>query len=395
MVATFLGLLMGIVTLLLLIARVNLAGMLLTRGAAWSREIAVRVAIGAEPWRIARQLLTETAVLFLLGGVAGLILSRWLTALLLSVLPQLPVPIAVSIQTDWRVLTFTALISLVAAVLCGLAPAMQARRTNLVPSLRTDSFDGGSARLRLRNVFVVGQVTLSLVLVIAAGLFMRALDHAASVPTGLDHRNVDVVSLDLSLARYQRDAGRAFVRELLGRIRPLPGVQAASASADLPLDGGRMGFGSLKIPGAPGANPQGKFDADWNIVEPRLFSALGLALVRGRDFDERDTATSAPVAIVNEAFARAACPNLDPLGRRMEADGPKSGTIAVTVVGVAADARMMSIAEPAAPYIYIPLAQRSDEPGRQDVRRLRDSGGSQPHPGDECESARHRGAHPV
>ena len=357
-IATFIGLLMGIVTLLLLIACVNLAGMLLARGAARSREIAVRVAIGAQPGRIARQLLTETAVLFVLGGVAGLVLSRWLTALLLSVLPQLPVPISLQITTDWRVVAFTAGMSLVAAALCGLAPALQARRTNLVSSLRSDAVEGGLARLRLRNIFVVGQVTLSLVLVVAAGLFMRALDHAASVPTGFDDRNVDVVSVDLSLARYEQDSGRAFIRELLARVRTLPGVTEASMAVDLPLDGGRMGFGALRIPGAPGADPQGRFSADWNIVEPRLFGALGLALVRGRDFDERDAASSAPVAIVNEAFARAAWPGVDPIGRQMEADGPGLDAISVTVVGVAADARLMSLGDAAEPYIYVPFGQR-------------------------------------
>ncbi len=357
-IATFIGLLMGIVSLLLLIACVNLAGMLLARGAARSREIAVRVAIGAQPGRIARQLLTETAVLFVLGGAAGLVLSRWLTMMLLSVLPQLPVPIAIEITTDWRVVAFTVAMSLVAAVLCGLAPAVQARRTNLVPSLRVDSLDGGPSKLRLRNVFVVAQVTLSLVLVVAAGLFMRALEHAANVPTGFDARQVDVVSLDLSLARYEDDSGRAFVRELLGRVRALPGVEAASASVDLPLDGGRMGFGSLRIPGASGPDRDGQFPADWNVTEPGLFRTLRLPLLRGRDFTEQDSAGAPAVAIVNEAFARAAWPNADPLGQQMMADGSGTTEIPVTVVGIAADARLMSIGEAAEPYIYVPMAQR-------------------------------------
>ena len=256
MIAGFLGLLLGIVRLLLLIACINLAGMQLARGAARSREMAVRVAIGAGPGRIARQLLTETVVLFVLGGVAGLMLSRWLTALLLAVLPQLPVPIAVDLAADWRVVAFTAGMSLIAALLCGLAPALQARRTSLVPSLKGESLQGGS-RLRMRSVFVVGQVTMSLVLVIAAGLFMRTLAQASNAPTGFNHENVDVVSIDLSLARYNAETGRIFSRELLTQMRAIPGVQSASIAVDLPLDGGRMGFGSVTVPGSPATNSNG------------------------------------------------------------------------------------------------------------------------------------------
>lgn len=355
-IAGFIALLMAIVTLLLLIACVNLAGMLLARGAARSREIAVRIAIGAGSGRIVRQLLTETAVLFVLGGAAGLVLSNWLTRLLLAVIPQLPVPLSIDITTDWRVVVFTVLMSLIAAVLCGLAPAIQARRTSLVPSLKSDSLDGRPARLRLRNVFVVGQVTMSLVLVVAAGLFLRALDRAANTPTGFDVRNVEVVSLDLSLGRHTAETGRAFARELLERTGALPGVTSAAVAVDLPLDGGRMGFGSLRVPGSPGGDPEGRIPADWNVVEPGFFRTLDVPLVRGRDFNDRDTANAPAVAIVNEAFARAAWPGEDAIGRQMESNTDE-GVRKVTVVGVAADSRFMSVAEPAEPYVYVPLAQ--------------------------------------
>jgi putative ABC transport system permease protein len=353
--AAFIGLLMGIVTLLLLIACVNLAGMMLARGAARSREIAVRLAIGAQPRRIARQLLTETAVLFVLGGLAGLVLSRWLTSLLLATLPQLPVPLSISFTTDWRVVAFTVVTSLVASVLCGLAPALQARRTSLLGALKADA-GGPVARLRLRNVFVVGQVTMSLVLVIAAGLFMRALDRAATMPTGFDQASVDVVSLDLSLGRLNDDSGRVFARELLERTRALPGVHSATIAVDLPLDGGRMGFGSVRVPSAPTPLPEGGIPADWNIVEPGFFRTLGVRLVGGRDFNERDVAGAPLVAIVNEAFARTAWPGEEAIGQRMQVD-TMEGFRDTTVIGVAGDARFMSAAEPARPYIYVPLAQ--------------------------------------
>ena len=353
LLAGFLGLLMGLVAVLLLVACVNLAGMLLARGAARSREIAVRLAIGARPARIARQLLTETMLLFVLGGTAGLAMSGGLTALLLRVLPALPVPLSIQISTDWRVVAFTAVVSLLAALLCGLAPMLHARRTDLVPALKTDAIGGTPSRLRLRNVFVVAQVTLSLVLVITALLFMRALNHAAHAPAGFTATNVDVAVLDLSLARHTAASGPLFVRGLLDQVRALPGVLSASAAADLPLDGGRMGFGSLRVPGAQATNPDGGFDADWNIVEPGLFRTLEMRLARGRDFDARDTSTSQPVAIVNEAFARAAWPNADAIGQVVIAEPD----VKMTVVGIAADAQLMSIGEAAEPYIYVPLAQ--------------------------------------
>lgn len=355
MVAAFIALLMAIVTLLLLIACVNLAGMLLARGATRQREMAVRLAIGAGAGRVARQLLTETIVLFVIGAAAGLALSQLLTGLLLSVLPQLPVPLFVEITTDWRVVAFTAVMSLVAAIGCGLAPALQARRTSLVGSLRDDGFGGSRSKLRLRNVFVVGQVMLSLVLVVAAGLFMRALQHAASTPTGFDHRNVDVITLDLSLARHTEDTGRRFARELLERARALPMVRSAAIAVDLPLDGGNMGFGTLSVPNAPGADRNGRIEADWNIVEPGLFETLGMRLVRGRDFTPQDSRGSAPVIIVNEAFARAAWGDADPIGRQVDGDAREN--VKRTVIGVAADARLRSLGEAAEPYVYVPFGQ--------------------------------------
>ena len=356
MIAGFLGVLLGIVTLLLLIACVNLAGMQLARGAARSREMAVRVAIGAGPGRIVRQLLTETAVLFVLGGAAGLVLSRWLTALLVALLPQLPVPLSVDLSADWRVVLFTIATSLAAAVLCGLAPALQARRTHLVGSLKGAARDTGSSRLRVRNVFVVGQVTLSLVLVIAAGLFIRTLARAANAPTGFDHQNVEVVSLDLSLARYEAVSGLAFIRDLVARTKGLPGVQAVSVAVDLPLDGGSMGFGAVRVPGSPAANERGTIDADFNIIEPGVFRTLGQHLVRGRDFTEQDTPAALRVAIVNESFARTVWPGADPVGQQFMLERGDD-TVPITIVGVAADARLMSISEPPQPYVYLPLAQ--------------------------------------
>jgi predicted permease len=355
-VGGFFGLLMLIVLLVLMIACVNVAGILLARGAARRREIAVRLAMGAGRARLIRQLLTETTILFVAGGVGGLILSQWLTSLLLALIPRLPVQIDFTVRTDWRVVLFTVVLSFVAAILSGLAPALQSSRADLVPALKTEGLDSGKPRLRLRSLLVIGQVTMSLTLVIMAGLFLRALEHAAAIEPGFDERRVDVVQLDLSLAGYTADSARPFVRELLERIRSLPGVESATLSVDVPLDGGRMGLGGLKAPGK--TPPRGQyFQADWNIVEPGLFGTLKLPLVRGRDFTAADAASSQWVAIVNEALAAAIWPGEDPVGKQVIVPDENKQR-EVTIVGVTGNARLVWLTGPVEPYIYMPFAQR-------------------------------------
>jgi predicted permease len=358
-VAAFIGLLMVIVGLVLAIACVNVAGMMLARSAARRREIAVRLVMGAGRGRLIRQLLTETTVLFSAGCVAGLLLTQWLTSLLLSVLPQIPFPLGLEIGVDWRVVTFAVGISLVAAVLSGLAPALQSSRPNLVPSLKTEGLDGGPSRLRLRNAFVVGQVTLSLLLVLAAGLFLRALGHAAAIQPGFDQTDVDVATLDFSLAGYDDTAGQRFARNLVERATALPGARSAVLALDLPLDGDRTSLGMLRLPGTPRNDTrQDVAPTDWNIVTPGFFRSLDVRLLRGRDFSESDTPASPRVAIVNEALARQFFGTADPIGRSLEVDTPFGGSAdRLTIVGVAANAHMISLGGDTTPYVYVPFAQ--------------------------------------
>jgi predicted permease len=359
-VAGFIGLLMAIVSLVLLIACVNIAGMLLARAAARRREIAVRLAIGAARGRLVRQLLTETAVLFAVGGAAGLVLSKWLTALLLGVLPQLPFPVTLGVTTDWRVVGFAIVVSLAAGVLAGLAPALQASRDDLVPALRSEGLDGGGSRLRLRNAFVVGQIAMSLLLIVVAGLFLRSLGNAARTAPGFDQTNVDVIQVDLSLARYEGVRAAAFMRELVTRTRALPGVVDATAANDLPLDGGRFGLGALTVPGIQPPAGRTDFPADWTVVEPGFFSTLRIPILRGRDFDETDTPQSAPVIIVNNAFAERIWPGQDPVGRQLQLEGGVGNTISqLTIVGVAADARMISLGTAPEPFVFVPMSQQT------------------------------------
>ena len=357
-VTGFLALLMAIVGLVLLIACVNVAGMLLARAVRRRREIAVRVAMGAGRARLVRQLLVETAMLFAAGGAAGLLLANWLSALLLALLPQFPVPVALEVRTDWRVAGFAVILSGAAALLSGIAPALQASRADLVPALKSEGLDRGPARLRLRNAFVVAQVAMSVMLMIAAGLFLRALQRAADIPAGFDQSNVSVVSLDLSLAGYTDRTAGMLMRNLLTRVGGLPEVESATAAVDLPLDGGRMGFGGLTVPGKTPPFGRKFFDADWNIVEPGFFHTLRIPLLRGRDFTDADTPASPDVGIVNQAFASAIWPHEEALGKQVIVHDLAAAERTLTIVGVAADARLITLGGAVTPYIYVPAAQR-------------------------------------
>jgi putative ABC transport system permease protein len=262
--------------------------------------------------------------------------------------------------TDMRVLSFAILLSLAAAIVSGLAPALQASRPDLVPSLKAGGHGTAGGRLRLRSVFLVGQVAMSLLLVLVAGLFMRTLGRAAGIDPGFNQTNVDVVMLDLSLGHYNATTGPAFARDLVSRALTRPGVRSAALVVDLPLDGGRKGYGAIRTPGLQRGNSD-EVDASWNIVSPGYFKALDIRLVRGRDFTDADTAAAPRVAIVNEALARLAWNSPDAIGRTIEVnDGPGGKYQPVTIVGVAFDAQVINLGETVEPYLYVPITQLYD-----------------------------------
>jgi predicted permease len=360
-VAAFLSILMGVVGLVLAIACANVAGVLLARATSRRREIAVRLAIGAGRARLVRQMLVETSILFLIGAVAGLALARVMTTLLVSMLPTLPVPVDVSLPLDARAVAFTVGLSLFAAIVSGLAPALHGSKAEVIGGLKADG-QGGRDRLRLRNAFVVGQVAFSIVLVIAAGLFVRALQRAGDINPGFDPHGVELASLDLSLAGYTDQTGRVFARDLIQRIRDVRGVQSATLAAMVPLGNGGMGLGGLTVPGV--APPQGRrsLDADWNIVTPGYFATMKIPLVSGRDFTDADSEASASVAIVNETAARLWLGGAAAIGRTMlQEDGRPGAPDAkrtLTIVGIAHDSKYRSIGEDPRPFVYVPLQQQ-------------------------------------
>ncbi|HEY1305957.1 MAG TPA: ABC transporter permease [Vicinamibacterales bacterium] len=353
--AAFVALLAALTSTVLVIACANVAGLLLARAAGRRREMALRLAIGAARTRLVRQLLTETMLLFAIGAVLGVGLARVMALAMASVLPTLPIPVHVSIGLDWRALAFAMSLSLGAALLSGLAPALHASRTDVSTVLKDESH---GPRLRLRSAFVVSQVALSLLLVIIGGLFLRTIQSARSTDAGFDARNVEVAPLDLSLAGYTSTTGPGFVRDLLDRVRAVPGVQGASLAQVLPLATETLGIG-LSLPGAQPLPGQVSADvaASGNIVEPGYFAALQIPLLSGRDFT-RDDAEGAPlVAIVGEAAARRFWPRQDPIGQPIVVNGGGRVHALMQVVGVARDLQYSSFGNGGEPYVYLPFRQ--------------------------------------
>lgn len=363
------ALLLGVVGLVLVIACANIAGVLLARATARHREIAVRIATGARPSRIVRQLLTETMLLFVLGGAAGLAVARVATSLILLALPALPVPVDTSLPLDRRVVAFTMLTTLIAALVSGVAPARHASTPDVITALKADS-QGPPDRLRLRSLFVVAQVALSIVLVVCAGLLLRALQRSASTDLGFNAEGVEVTTLDLSLGGYNAATGPLFVQQLLDRLRATPGVSASSAAMTLPLRGRtRMCCGVL-VPGVAAPDGQSLFQPAWNVVAPGYFSTLGIRLVAGRDFTTADRDGTEPVAIISETAAQQFWPGQEAVGRyvmwqkaprllsRQQNAAAQMSQARLTIIAVAADVQTGGTRP--APLVYVPFHQQYD-----------------------------------
>ena len=360
-----LALLVAIVVVVLLIACANLAGVLIARAAARRREIAVRLAIGAGRWRLVRQLLAETLLLFAVGAVVGLVFARAATSLLLAWLPASSVPIDVRLALDVRAVGFTGGIAFVAAVIAGLAPALHAATADVLPALKDDM--PLASRLRLRNAFLVGQVACSVILVVVAGLFARALLKAGAADPGFDARGVDLASLDLALGGYTEVTAPLFARELIGRVKGLPNVDEATVSYVLPGGFERLGLGGVGPAGTAPGDLAELSSADWNIVEPRYFATLRMPFVAGRDFTAADVKTSEAIAIVGEGVVRRFWPGTaagEAVGRylRQRSFDVRANawvTRTLRIVGVARDPAYGTLLEGTTGlYVYVPLQQQ-------------------------------------
>lgn len=351
-VSAFLGVLGGMVGLILLVTCANVAGMFLARATTRGREIAVRLAMGASRGRIVRQLLTEALVVFAIGGGIGAAVGVWLVGL--TPLQQLPfpIPIHVDLSPDVGVLFFALAITVATGLVFGLLPAVHATRMELAPSLKDDR--GGHGHLGwMRRAFVGGQIGFSLVLLMAAGLLQRSLQRAAEVETGFDPSDAYMTTVDLSVEGYEKEEGAVFQRQLLERLRRLPGAQGAALASDLPLDLSSSGTAAWP----EGWADEDRVAVDFNYVSPGYFETLAIPVLRGRGFSNDDLPGAGQVLIVSRTFADQVWPAENPLGRRVRVGVGESGDGFRTVVGVVGDVKNQILTEAPKPFVYVPLFQ--------------------------------------
>jgi predicted permease len=350
--------LMGAVALVLLIACTNVANLLLAKASSREREMAIRTALGAGKGRLVRQLLAESIVLSLLGAVAGLVLAAWslrvLTRQAESALPRIA-----QVQLNLPVLGFTMGVALVTGILFGLWPALQASSAFTHESLKEGGRSGteGRGRHRLRGTLVVAEVTLSLVLLAGAGLLIRSFWRLEDVDPGFQAQNVLTLRLSLPEARYGDPVKiRNFYRELVRRVRELPGVHAAGAISALPLSGqGSSGTTTIDTEAVP---PDRRTpEADMRPITPGFFQAMRIDLLRGRYFEEQDSETTNPVAIIDESMASTFWPNEDPIGKRLHRGGGRSTAPWMTIVGVVRHVRFRTLESASRVQVYWPEAQ--------------------------------------
>ena len=360
--------LMGVVALVLLIASANVANLLLAHGAARRREFAVRLAVGAGRFRLVRQLFTESALLALLGGVAGVALAWWGSRLLLLMASNGPQTLPVDVTPNIRILGFTIGVSALCAIIFGTAPALRASRIEPNTSLKGGKISGSSIlRNPLGKAFVVGQVALSLLLLVGAGLFVRTLVNLQNIPSGFNEENVMLFQVDPSAVGYKADDPRLIelLRQVEGNVRAVPGVQAASFAFTIFNQGFWTGPAFTHEDNIPEGQNRTVRN---NMVGAEFFTAMGIPFVEGRVFGPQDTEKSQKVAIVSESMARKFFPaGGSPVGKRFGINGPKSADD-IEVIGVVKDAKYGTLKEEFRPMAFYPYTQIPDMVGNLVVR---------------------------
>ena len=353
------------VDLILLLACANVAGLLLGRAEARRPEVAVRVALGASRWRLVRQLLTESVLLSLAGAVVGALLGFWLLRLVPSLIPAMPITFNFDFRLDLRVAAGTMLAALAAAPVFGLFPALLASRPDVVPLLKgAGPGSGGRVRhLTPRNILAIGQVAVSLALLVTAALLGRSFLNQRHIDPGFQPRPMVFSMMAPGAVGYDGARTREFYRLLLERLSATPGVERATMVRHLPLNSlfGGGATADVEIPGftvPAGADP---LRFRFNIVETGYFEAMGIRLVRGRDFQTSDGPDAQRVVLINETMAKRFWPNEEPVGRYLgvSVGRPGAGPRQCQIVGVVQDGKYFSLNEQPQPYFYLPYAQQS------------------------------------
>ena len=331
----------------------NVANLLLARASGRQKEVAIRLAMGAGRGRLIRQLLTESVLLALIGGIAGAVLANWGTGIFEAFLPKTHLPIGFAFKLDGQTLGFTLALTLFTGLVFGLAPALQASRPNLNATLKEGGRTSGatSAHHRLRSAFVVAEIALALLLLVGAGLCIRGFQKARQIDTGLDPRNVLVAGLRIGMHGYTEETGKVFYRQLRERLAAVPGVKEVGLASWLPL--GFEGGGSLNVDAEGYARrPNENVSVPYSIISPRYFAAMRIPLLDGRDFTDQDDEKALPVAIVNETMAKRFWAGQNPIGRKFKI---WRGTF--TVVGIAKAGKYRSLNEQPQSFFYLPYQQ--------------------------------------
>jgi len=355
---------MTVVALVLLIACANVANLFLARAAARRREFSVRLALGASRWQLARQQLVEALLLAAAGSVGGLVVAQWASELLVRQLSTQANTVFLDTSLDWRVLAFTASVAAAVALLFGIVPALRASRTEPIDAIREHSrTTPGERGIGFGGALVVGQVALCLVLVVAAGLFIRTFTTLATLNVGFDRDPVLLVRLDVSQKKAEPSQRAALYDGIAATVRAMPGVAHAAISEVTPVSGTITDV-YVEVENGPPLAPPANISYR-NVITPDWFATYGTRLVAGRDFDERDRLSSPPVAMVNETFVRRFLQGGNPVGRRIRNPSSAPGETRpwVEVVGVVADAAYLSLRAAVPPTMYIPLAQRTPDAG--------------------------------
>ena len=353
-VAAFLFVAVGLV---LLVACVNLAGFLLSRATDRRKEMAVRVAMGAGRGAILRQLLVEALLLASLGGALGLVLGLGVIRAFLGLDLPLGIPLNLEVGLDASLLLFTALVTAAAAVIFGLTPALEATRAPVASTLRDETGgSGGKRKVGVRGLLVAAQMALATVLLVAAGLFARSLDHATSIDVGFSTDPAALVTVEAWASDLTVEEQEVFVRELMDGVREIPGVERSGLVSRLPLDLGTVN-NTFAIPGVAPPPNRDRHLLELTYVSPGYFETMEIPLVEGRTFRTTDAGESARVAILSRAAAETFWPGESALGRVLHRRGNPEDEL--VVVGVVGDAKIWSLTEAPRPYLYLPLAQAS------------------------------------
>jgi putative ABC transport system permease protein len=357
-VGSMLFILLGAVGFVLLIACTNVANLMLARAGQRDREIAIRAAVGASRLRLIRQLLTESVLLSVIGGLAGLLVSLWAVAVFIKLSPG-DIPRINEASVDLRLLGFTLLVSLVTGLAFGLLPAFHATRTNLNTSLKEGSTKATEGRQRrgARNILVVSEIALAQVLLLGAALLAISYLRVTEINPGFNPDRVLTAKIAPSNKKYPDAKSRStFYSTVLERLQSLPGVESAGMVMNLPLTGSSMNRG-FRAEGRPEPKADENVAMDFQIVSPNYFSTLEIPIKRGRALAETDTETSEPVIVINETMARQYWPNEDPVGKRLAIGESSQDRGWRTIVGVVSDNRHASLSEPAVPTSFIPYRQ--------------------------------------